>query len=264
MSPVTSRGPPMREASGDIPVTPGSASSTAKPSPADEEEHVVWPPNSMGGSTSSAPTRLAPSQPLPWQPSQFSSSSRQFLFEGIGSQYATFVEIATRMRSPTSAAVVAAERQEGQPLPNLADFQSTAEYVGDPALHVVAADRYTDWAAAGLLLHYDRLLATAGSASESKEGSCDPTQPDLMRTGQALNKAMQAFANADLRERREAQRSAIRAALPREVQKTSQPDGDAEPSPPVDEAAGAIRPQIPDQIQSATPPGTSGGQVEGL
>jgi hypothetical protein len=266
MSPVTSRGPPpMQEVAGDIPVTPGSAGSKDK---ADLEEQVAWPPNSVGGSTSSAPARLSPTQPFPWQPSQFSSSSRQFLLEGIGCRYATFVEIATRMRSPTNASVVAAERQEGQPLPNLADFQSTAEYVADPGLHVAAADRYTDWAAAGLLLHYERLLAPAGSAGEAKgseEAACDPTRPELRCTGQALNKAMKAFANADLRERREAQRPAIRAALPTGVPKPSQPDGDVEPSPPLDEAAGTIRSQILDAIQPADPatPGSS-AQVEGL
>eukprot|EP00930_Biecheleria_cincta_P051093 TRINITY_DN3625_c0_g2_i1.p1 TRINITY_DN3625_c0_g2~~TRINITY_DN3625_c0_g2_i1.p1 ORF type:complete len:887 (-),score=135.70 TRINITY_DN3625_c0_g2_i1:116-2776(-) len=260
MSPVTSRGPPpMKEVAGDMPVTPGSACSKAKP---DCEEQIPWPPNSMGGSTSSVPARLAPSQPLPWQPSQFSSSSRQFLLEGIGSRYATFVEIATRMRSPTNAAVVAAERQEGQPLPNLADFQSTTEYVADPELHVAASDRYTDWAAAGLLLHYERLLAGAGSAGEAKgseEATCDPTRPDLRCTGQALNKAMKAFANADLRERREAQRPTIRAALPSGVPKPSEPDGDVEASPPADEAAGAARSQ---SATHAVP--SSSGQVEGL
>jgi len=242
MSPVTSRAPPpMQEVSGDIPVTPGSTGSTINPK---LEEKVAWPPNNLAGSENSVPARHGSGQPLPWQPNQFSSSCRQFLLEGVGCRYATFVEIATRIRSPANAAAVAAERQEGQPLPNLADFQSTAEYLSNPGLHVATADRHADWAAAGLVLHYERLLVGAGPGSDAKEkvkgieqGPCDPTRPEIQCTGVALNEALKAFANADLRERRDAKRLAIKVALPKEVPKPSQSNGDV--SDPMQSAAPA-------------------------
>lgn len=231
MSPVTSRGPPpMEEVSGDIPVTPGSTGSTAKPK---SEEKQAWPPNSLAGSEGLAPARPGSAQPLPWQASQFSFSSRQFLLEGVGCRCASFVEIATRMRSPANAATVAAERQEGQPLPNLTEFQSTLDYMRSPGLHVATADRYTAWVAAGLLLHYDRLIAGIGPTGEAKgnakgfeQVTCDPTRPELQCTGLALNAALKAFASADLRERREAKRLEIKVLLPKEVTKLSEPNAD--------------------------------------
>jgi hypothetical protein len=143
------------------------------------------------------------------------------------------VEIATRIRSPANAAAVTAERQEGQPLPNLADFQSTAEYMSNPGLHVATADRHADWAAAGFLLHYERLLVGAGPGSDTngkvkgiEQGSRDPTRPETQCAGIALNEALKAFANADLRERRDAKRLAIKVALPKEVPKPFESNGD--------------------------------------
>lgn len=254
MSPVTSRGPPpMEEVPGDIPVTPGSTGSTAKHT---LEEKQAWPPNSLAGSEGSVPARPGPpAQSSPWQPSQFSCSSRQFLLEGIGCRCASFVEIATRIRSPANAATVAAERQEGQALPNLADFQSTLEYMSNPGLHVATADRYTAWVAAGLLLHYERLLARTGPSTEAKgnakgieQGTCDPIRPELQCTGLELNAALKAFANADLRERREAKRLAIKVLLPKEVAKPSEPNADV--LDPMQSAAAAS----PDNI----------GEAEGL
>eukprot|EP00930_Biecheleria_cincta_P051092 TRINITY_DN3625_c0_g1_i1.p1 TRINITY_DN3625_c0_g1~~TRINITY_DN3625_c0_g1_i1.p1 ORF type:complete len:879 (-),score=131.45 TRINITY_DN3625_c0_g1_i1:463-3099(-) len=232
MSPVTSRRPPpMEEVPGDCPAAPGLTGSTVNPK---LEEKVAWPPNSVVGSESLVESRPGSSQPLPWQPHQFSSSARQFLLEGVGCRYATFVELATRIRSPAKALAVAAERQEGQPLPNLADFQSTVEYMSNPGLHVATADRHADWAAAGFLLHYERLLVGAGPVSDAKgivkaieQGACDPIRPELQCTGVALNAALKAFANADLRERRDAKRLAIKVALPKEVPKPAESNCDA-------------------------------------
>jgi len=247
-SPVTSRGPPpLKEMAGDTSAAPGT------PVKGEAEEPKAPPPAAPALLMRQAYQATAGTS-FPWLPMHFSPVARPFLLDGIGTRSATFIELSTRLRSQASSAIVAAERQEGSALPNLADWQSTSEYVSNPTLQIALAERCTDWATAGLLLHYDRLLCGAGPNGEMPAGTPseevgDPTRLEVKRAGLCLNKAIKAFTNADLRERRELQRLALR--LPRAVAK---PEADSESPlpPPAEEAIQNI--QVP---QSAAPATTS-------
>eukprot|EP00440_Ansanella_granifera_P029504 gb/GFBE01032045.1/.p1 GENE.gb/GFBE01032045.1/~~gb/GFBE01032045.1/.p1 ORF type:complete len:898 (+),score=127.44 gb/GFBE01032045.1/:1-2694(+) len=270
-SPTISRGPPVQEMAVGDTTTPCSGCS---PSKVPIEEEQVFPPNSLANSGSVTGRAAREGQTsalsaLPWQAHRFSMAARSHLLLGLGPRCQTFLELSTRLNSFAPASIATAEREEGQALPNLADFQSTAEYVASPS-PFATAERYMDWAVAGLLLHYERLLAGAGPTGEMPAASLgqevgDPTRPDVRRTGISMSKAMKAFANADLRERREHQRVLLRAQLPRGIAgvlKPSDPDGDVDINPPSPPPEGGARVQAPMSVTPGGPGGSS--QVEGL
>eukprot|EP00913_Durusdinium_trenchii_P027492 g25782.t1 len=97
--------------------------------------------------------------------------------------------------------------QEGHALPNPADTRQTAEYVANPAAQVTIADRFTGWAAAGFILHYE---------------------------------PVKAFASADLRARREQGNIAMRQRLDQLA--ANKDDGVPEPPPDYQEAEQAKGP----------------------
>eukprot|EP00931_Biecheleriopsis_adriatica_P031786 TRINITY_DN18599_c0_g1_i1.p1 TRINITY_DN18599_c0_g1~~TRINITY_DN18599_c0_g1_i1.p1 ORF type:complete len:887 (-),score=138.77 TRINITY_DN18599_c0_g1_i1:163-2823(-) len=270
---VMARVPPQEMAAGDAPVTPCSVGSTPAKGFVDEE--LVWPPNSLETSGPNAAPEERGAQnpasvaPLPWPAHRFSAMARSHLALGIGVRCQTFVELGTRLRCPAAEAVLNAERQEGQPLPNLADFASTAEYVANSSSKVVIAERYSDWAVAGLMLHYERLLAGAGPTGEMpaspQEEVGDPTRLEVRQTALTLNKAVKVFAHADLRERREQFRQQQRLAL-RQIPQFPSSNGEADGNP---ESLGALLEEGQQSAQqvpvSVTPsmPGAS-AHIEGL
>ncbi|CAE8711315.1 unnamed protein product [Polarella glacialis] len=235
----------------------------ALPSPRGRASPPARPPASVAGCTEQS----LPSPP-PWPAAYFSATAKSLLLDG-GSRSFTFAHLAERLRSSASAPTAANDRQEGNPLPNPDGFQSTAEYVANPGLQLPVADRFADLTTAGLLLHYERLLAGANSTGEiapGMEDTGDPTRSELRCTGLALNKVIKAFANADLRERRELQRQSLSSQMPRTVpsasdaskvpqpSQPSEPGGDVEPPEPVTPA--------PDRTGPA--PVLQAGTVEGL
>ncbi|CAK9021929.1 unnamed protein product [Durusdinium trenchii] len=221
---------------------PGDTSSPTSPMSSDKEEGPC-PPNSLAGSI--IPESKA-EEPKVTPPGKFSAGCRQWLLQDSGNQLQPFVELAMRMRFPGGPIVVETERQEGHALPNPADTRQTAEYVANPAAQVTIADRFTGWAAAGFILHYERLL------EESQE---DPLRPELRNAGFAVSKAVKAFASADLRARREQGNIAMRQRLDQLA--ANKDDGVPEPPPDYQEAEQAKGP-------TSVTPAMPTSHVEGL
>lgn len=163
-----------------------------------------------------------PSRSPPWPPLSFSVSSRAVLREaGSGAPGPLLSEFQAGLW-PSEANSTAVRRDTNEVLKLLTELDK------------IVADRNVDWTAAGLILHYERLLAgppapsggnamgslsAAGGAAEGCGASSmpilsgwtvaneqawgDPLRPELRTAGMAVNKAMKMFAQAEHRERRE-------------------------------------------------------------
>jgi len=238
--------------------TPVGDTSPVAEKTSEKTEEAVCPPNILSGSV--VPTEeIRPK--LGAAPGKFSAACRKHLLDGMGIRSQSFVEMATRLRFPAGGFAQEAERQEGAQLPNPADFRATAETVANPTLQGLLADRYTDWATAGFMLHYERLLAGADANGNVEVAGAqevgDPTRLEVRRTATAMNKAIKAFASADLRARREQHNEALRQRLDRLVQK---PEGDGEPEPVLPEEAKPTSPAA----ATITPAMQVASHVEGL
>lgn len=193
---------------------------------------------------------------LPLSPVHFSASSRAMLREGIGGLGANMAELQAAVWAPGAP-------REG----NICDFQMSSELVANPdALETLYGTRRpSDWSAAGLLLHYERLLWGASASGAVPAGSTeeawgDPLRLDVRRTGAALNKAVKAFAQAELRERRESQHMGPRP-MPRMPAAPGDFDGStSDPPPPAPNSGAAAAgddnpsPAAPPKASSTTTP----------
>jgi len=205
--------------------------------------HVFGP--NPGSSEAASPIGGAQQPFFPCPPSSFSASSRALLREGLGGGLGC--ELAD-----LQAAVWGASGARQGPL---CDFQCASELVSD----AIALDehlegqlqrRRLDWASAGLMLHYERLLWGASPSGvvdpgATQEGWGDPLRANVRKTALALNKAIKGFAQAELRERREGQQHMGPRSPPRIPQPLTESDGGSRPDPPP--ATGAS------QVGSATP-----------
>ncbi|CAE7242126.1 Abhd12 [Symbiodinium sp. CCMP2592] len=166
------------------------------------EKEGIFPPNILSGSVVPTEEPMAKIGPAP---GKFSAACRKYLLEGMGVKTQTLIELAMRLRFPAAPFAQEAERQEGAQLSNPADFRATAEIVANPTLQVLLGDRYADWASAGYMLHYERLLAGASAdgtlAAVGSQEVGDPMRHEVQRAGAAMVKAIKAFAKADLNAR---------------------------------------------------------------
>jgi len=167
------------------------------------------------GQLAGAGTAASSGEPMrpPWPPAMFSASVRMLLRERAGAPGSNLAEF--------YASIWAPHLRTGMAVPRIGDFQacSTAQNaVESPA----PPERNTDWLAANILLHYERLARApvemlgsvgdgAGSnASSSSSRDLDLLRPEMLKAATALNRAMKAFAHAEHRERREHMRQRFR------------------------------------------------------
>lgn len=193
------------------------------------------------------------SAPLfPSSPRFFSASSRAMLREGVGGIGSNLADLHEQVWGS------GAGRE-----PNICDFRTTADMIAMPEAKASQpeVEHHLDWAAAELLLHYERLLwgaAPSGRLDQdaTEEAWGDPMRPDIRKTGLALSKAVKAFAHAEFRERRECQQQGPRP-LPRIPQQPI-PDSDVGtdgslPRPPAAAPAKGAATSV-----EAQPPGVAG------
>lgn len=194
-----------------------------------------------------------PSGFFPCSPAQFSALARAMLREGMGSSSLSHM-------AELQASVWGAHGDKG-----VCDFEQTARLVaGSPGPEAPLGDaadaKRLDWAAARLALHYERLLAGASVApppppralgGAETGGAADPLRAEARAAGSALNRAMKAFAQGELQERRQSlqgqhvlgRRAPELASLPAKLgstqdewQQQQQPPGEAQRP----EAAGQV------------------------
>lgn len=140
----------------------------------------------------------------PWPAVTFSSTGRAVLRESLGAPGGVLEDLLALQHGKPP---VPAEDEEGSqhPLPNVTDFQTMAGIVSSP--EAAGRHRSTDWMVSGHLLHYERLLGghspSTGEACRNEEAWGDPLRPAMQECGAALNAVMEAYVQAESRERRE-------------------------------------------------------------
>lgn len=186
----------------------------------------------------------------PWPASMFSAASRMCLRENSGVPGSSLSDFYMRLWRIDAQKV-------GEPLA-IADFKACHDIVcAQPS---AIPDRNSDWMAANIILHYNRLPRRPLNEA-SHDASCDLLRPEARQASLAVNKAMKVFAHSEHRERREQMRQRFRATpkapLPPEVP----PEGElaeSRPGPTMGKPANPARLGTDETAERVNPPASLG------